>query len=96
MLASRGARLLVGAPTFAWSAGWAMPSQARLLHLFTYNYKRPWPNSLDFRHDALGLRRGGRDRHARARRRSRSAVYAPRSALGVVDRVLWLGSTSTS
>ncbi|AUX19562.1 hypothetical protein SOCEGT47_000130 [Sorangium cellulosum] len=24
------------------------PSQARLLHLFTYNYKRPWPPSLDF------------------------------------------------
>ncbi|AUX38636.1 hypothetical protein SOCE26_000130 [Sorangium cellulosum] len=24
------------------------PSQARLLHLFSYNYKRPWPPSLDF------------------------------------------------
>lgn len=24
------------------------PSQIRLLHLFTYNYKRPWPASLDF------------------------------------------------
>ena len=24
------------------------PSQARLLHLFTYNYKRTWPPSLDF------------------------------------------------
>ncbi|MCC6554267.1 MAG: glycosyltransferase family 39 protein [Polyangiaceae bacterium] len=24
------------------------PSQVRLLHLFTYNYKRPWPPSLDF------------------------------------------------
>jgi hypothetical protein len=24
------------------------PSQARLLHLFTYNYKRSWPQSLDF------------------------------------------------
>jgi 4-amino-4-deoxy-L-arabinose transferase-like glycosyltransferase len=24
------------------------PSQVRLLHLFTYNYKRPWPMSLDF------------------------------------------------
>jgi 4-amino-4-deoxy-L-arabinose transferase-like glycosyltransferase len=24
------------------------PSQARLLQLFTYNYKRPWPPSLDF------------------------------------------------
>ena len=24
------------------------PSQARLLHLFTYNYRRPWPTSLDF------------------------------------------------
>jgi hypothetical protein len=23
--------------------------QARLLHLFTYNYRRPWPESLDFR-----------------------------------------------
>jgi 4-amino-4-deoxy-L-arabinose transferase-like glycosyltransferase len=26
-----------------------MPNQARLLQLFTYNYKRPWPASLDFR-----------------------------------------------
>jgi 4-amino-4-deoxy-L-arabinose transferase-like glycosyltransferase len=26
-----------------------LPNQARLLHLFTYSYKRPWPNSLDFR-----------------------------------------------
>jgi 4-amino-4-deoxy-L-arabinose transferase-like glycosyltransferase len=26
-----------------------MLDQARLLHLFTYNYKRPWPSSLDFR-----------------------------------------------
>ena len=26
-----------------------MPNQARLLQLFTYNYKRPWPPSLDFR-----------------------------------------------
>jgi 4-amino-4-deoxy-L-arabinose transferase-like glycosyltransferase len=25
------------------------PNQVRLLHLFTYNYKRPWPPSLDFR-----------------------------------------------
>ncbi|HSN99900.1 MAG TPA: hypothetical protein VLS89_16500, partial [Candidatus Nanopelagicales bacterium] len=24
------------------------PSQARLLHLFTYNYRRPWPTTLDF------------------------------------------------
>ena len=24
------------------------PSQIRLLHLFTYNYKRPWPAALDF------------------------------------------------
>lgn len=26
-----------------------LPSEARLLHLFTYNYRRPWPASLDFR-----------------------------------------------
>jgi 4-amino-4-deoxy-L-arabinose transferase-like glycosyltransferase len=26
-----------------------LPNQARLLHLFTYSYKRPWPSSLDFR-----------------------------------------------
>ena len=26
-----------------------MPNQARLLQLFTYNYKRQWPSSLDFR-----------------------------------------------
>jgi 4-amino-4-deoxy-L-arabinose transferase-like glycosyltransferase len=25
-----------------------MPSQIRLLHLFTYNYRRAWPTSLDF------------------------------------------------
>jgi len=25
-----------------------MPSQIRLMHLVTYNYKRPWPPSLDF------------------------------------------------
>ena len=26
-----------------------LPDQARLLQLFTYNYKRPWPSSLEFR-----------------------------------------------
>ncbi|MEZ4310497.1 MAG: glycosyltransferase family 39 protein [Polyangiaceae bacterium] len=31
-----------------------MPNQVRLLHLFTYNYKRSWPPSLDFR-PALAL-----------------------------------------
>ncbi len=31
-----------------------MPDQARLLQLFTYNYKRPWPSTLDFR-PTLGL-----------------------------------------
>lgn len=25
-----------------------LPGQIRLLHLFTYNYRRPWPTSLDF------------------------------------------------
>lgn len=25
-----------------------VPGDARLMHLFTYNYKRPWPDSLDF------------------------------------------------
>ena len=25
-----------------------MPNQVRLFHLVTYNYRRPWPNSLDF------------------------------------------------
>ena len=32
-------------------AGERRPTGAiRLLHLFTYNYRRPWPDSLDFRH----------------------------------------------
>jgi len=30
-----------------------MPGQIRLLHLFTYNYKRAWPGSLDFRSSLL-------------------------------------------
>lgn len=29
--------------------------QARLLHLFTYNYKRPWPDTLDFNAVLLGF-----------------------------------------
>jgi 4-amino-4-deoxy-L-arabinose transferase-like glycosyltransferase len=37
--------LAVGRDLFAPRAG--QPSQARLLHLFTYNYRRPWPASLD-------------------------------------------------
>jgi 4-amino-4-deoxy-L-arabinose transferase-like glycosyltransferase len=28
-----------------------LPSQIRLMHLFTYNYKRPWPPTLDFTAD---------------------------------------------
>jgi hypothetical protein len=28
----------------------AMQGEARLLHLFTYNYKRPWPTSLEYSH----------------------------------------------
>ncbi len=32
-----------------------LPNQARLLQLFTYNYKRPWPPSLDFRTTLWGF-----------------------------------------
>ena len=38
--------LLVGRDLVSGSG--SDPGQARLLHLFTYNYKRPWPESLDF------------------------------------------------
>ena len=31
-----------------------VPGQARLLHLFTYQYQRPWPDSLDFRGTFVG------------------------------------------
>lgn len=44
--------LVVGADIAETREG--LPNQARLLHLFTYNYKRPWPPSLDFR-PVLGL-----------------------------------------
>jgi 4-amino-4-deoxy-L-arabinose transferase-like glycosyltransferase len=47
MLGGAALTLLVGRDLFAVRAG--APDQARLLHLFTYNYKRPWPTSLDFR-----------------------------------------------
>lgn len=39
--------LVVGADLAEAREG--LPNQARLLHLFTYNYKRPWPPSLDLR-----------------------------------------------
>ncbi len=44
--------LVVGADLAEAREG--MPNQVRLLHLFTYNYKRPWPAALDFR-PVLGL-----------------------------------------
>lgn len=40
--------LLVGRDLFSTVRG-DVSGQARLMHLFTYNYARPWPHSLDFR-----------------------------------------------
>ncbi len=39
--------VIVGVDMIATHPG-DIEGQARLMHLFTYNYKRPWPKSLDF------------------------------------------------
>jgi 4-amino-4-deoxy-L-arabinose transferase-like glycosyltransferase len=39
---------LVGRDLSAKSDMSDVPGQARLIHLFTYNYRRPWPETLDF------------------------------------------------
>ncbi len=38
----------------SWSNS-AVPGQIRLLHLFTYNYRRPWPTNLDFSRTLWGF-----------------------------------------
>jgi len=40
--------LLVGRDLAIKPEGADQPGAIRLLHLFTYNYRRPWPDSLDF------------------------------------------------
>jgi hypothetical protein len=40
--------VLVGRDLATKPEGADQPGAIRLLHLFTYNYKRPWPDSLDF------------------------------------------------
>jgi 4-amino-4-deoxy-L-arabinose transferase-like glycosyltransferase len=40
--------LLVGRDLATKPEGADQPGAIRLLHLFTYNYRRPWPDSLDF------------------------------------------------
>jgi hypothetical protein len=47
-LAGALALLLVGRDLAQKSEKPEPPGAIRLLHLFTYNYKRPWPESLDF------------------------------------------------
>lgn len=39
---------LIGRDLFLPSRGAEAPGAIRYLHLFTYNYRRPWPDSLDF------------------------------------------------
>ncbi len=39
---------LIGRDLFAPAKGGEPPGAVRYLHLFTYNYRRPWPESLDF------------------------------------------------
>jgi 4-amino-4-deoxy-L-arabinose transferase-like glycosyltransferase len=46
-LASAVAVGLAGRDMFTSTAG-DVEGQARLIHLFTYNYRRPWPDSLEF------------------------------------------------
>ncbi len=46
--------LLVGRDMITTQEG-DIEGQARLMHLFTYNYKRPWPDSLDFRGALAGF-----------------------------------------
>ncbi|MBV9947125.1 MAG: glycosyltransferase family 39 protein [Myxococcales bacterium] len=65
------------------------PGAIRLLHLFTYNYRRPWPDSLDF--SAVLAALGGLAvllSAALAWRAARPHVVAAVSALGVIS-ALW-------
>jgi hypothetical protein len=47
-VAGASALLLVGRDLIIKPEGADQPGAIRLLHLFTYNYRRPWPDSLDF------------------------------------------------
>jgi 4-amino-4-deoxy-L-arabinose transferase-like glycosyltransferase len=51
-IASAAVMVLAGRDMFTTVRG-DIDGQARLVHLFTYNYRRPWPESLDF--DAILL-----------------------------------------
>jgi 4-amino-4-deoxy-L-arabinose transferase-like glycosyltransferase len=46
---------LVGRDLVHRPTGNDIEGQARLLHLFTYQYRRPWPDSLDFRSTLTGF-----------------------------------------
>jgi len=48
VLAGAFAIALIGRDLFLPGKGAEAPGAIRYLHLFTYNYKRPWPESLDF------------------------------------------------
>ena len=61
---------LVGRDLVHRPTGYDIEGQARLLHLFTYQYRRPWPDSLDFRSTLDRLRHPGR----RGRRSSSSST----------------------
>ena len=51
------ALLLVGRDLVIKPEGADQPGAIRLLHLFTYNYRRAWPDSLDFSAILLGVHR---------------------------------------
>ncbi len=53
-LIAAGAALLAGRD-MAMSNGGDVTGSIRLMHLFTYQYKRPWPDSLDFRPTLLAF-----------------------------------------
>ncbi len=46
---------LVGRDLFSGAPGSALPGQLRLMNLFTYNYSRPWPDTLDFSGALVGF-----------------------------------------
>ena len=53
-LASAIVVVLVGRDLFTTVSG-DVEGQVRLMHLFTYNYTRPWPDSLDFTGTLVGF-----------------------------------------
>jgi hypothetical protein len=54
IVASAAGLFVVGRDLVA-SVGNETPGQARLIQLFTYQYQRPWPTSLDFAGTLLGM-----------------------------------------